>query len=130
MAFFNVDDQFHGHPKARRASLAGVGLWTVAGSHCRAYKSDGFVPRWFVDGWKALRSAALLVESDLWHQPGDACDCLKDFAWPTEPGWRFHDWHDINETSDELEARREKDRERQRQRRKRLQAMRDGEDVS
>lgn len=117
MAFFNVDDQFHGHPKARRAGLAAVGLWTLAGSHCRAYKSDGFVPDWFIDAWKAKRPAEALVAAGLWHRDQDG----------GEMGYRFHDWHDINETSDELEAKREKWRDRQRKRRARLEELREGD---
>lgn len=118
MAFFNVDDQFHGHPKARRAGLAAVGLWTVAGSHCRAYKSDGFVPLWFVAGWPSgKRLAQALVDADLWHE------CEQE----GEQGYRFHDWFDINETADELEAMRAKARDRQRARRARLQALKNGE---
>jgi hypothetical protein len=120
VAFFNVDDQFHGHPKARKAGLAAVGLWTVAGSHCRAYKSDGFVPAWFVDGWKARRGAAQLVAAGLWHE------CEQE----GEQGWRFHDWHDINETADELEKNRQRARDRQRKRRARLQSLRDGEETA
>ena len=111
MAFFNVDDQFHGHPKPRRAGLAAVGLWTVAGSHCRAYKSDGFVPEWYVATWPNGKSVAKhLIAAGLWHE------CEQE----GEQGYRFHDWLDINETSDELEARRAAARDRQRKRRNRL----------
>ena len=124
MAFFNVDDQFHGHPKARKAGLAAVGLWTVAGSHCRAYKSEGFVPAWYVDGWKARRSAVQLAVSRLWHVEGDDCVCLTDFKWPGEPGWRFHDWDHLNDPAEEVERQRELGRERQRKRRQKLREER------
>lgn len=124
MAFFNVDDQFHGHPKARRAGLAAVGLWTIAGSHCRAYKSDGFVPSWLVLDWKAKRAAMALTEFELWHSPLDRCACLEDFKWPDEPGWRFHDWDHINDPADEIERQRALGRERQRKRRQKLREER------
>ena len=108
MAYFLVDDQYHGHPKVRRATLEAVGLWTVAGSHCRAYKSEGFVPEWFVAGWpKGKQLATKLVNAGLWkrdHQDG-------------EDGYRFHDWHHIHDPADEIERQREKGRERQRKRR-------------
>jgi hypothetical protein len=108
MAYFLVDDQYHGHPKVRRASLEAVGLWTVAGSHCRAYKSEGFVPTWFVAGWpKGKQLATKLVAAGLWsrdHHEG-------------EDGYRFHDWHHIHDPADEIERQREKGRERQRKRR-------------
>lgn len=118
MAFFLVDDQFHGHPKARKATLEAVGLWTVAGSHCTAYKTDGFVPSWFVAGWpKGRQAAAKLVAAGLW------VECESE----GEQGYRFHDWLDIHRTSAELEAERDRARERQRKRRRKLAQIRDEE---
>ena len=115
MAFFLVDDQFHGHPKARRAGLAAVGLWSVAGSHCTAYKTDGFVPEWFVAGWpKGKRLATELVAAGLWSE------CEQE----GEQGYRFHDWHDIHRTAAEMEAERERNRDRQRKRRQKLAELR------
>lgn len=116
MAFFNVDDQFHGHPKRRKAGWAGVGLWTTAGSWCRAYKHDGFVPESLIDEWKARRLAEVVVESGLWLPSTEG----------GEKGYQFHDWLDINSTSDEVEKQREKARERQRKRRAKLEELRDG----
>jgi hypothetical protein len=111
MAFFNVDDQFHGHPKARKAGLAAVGLWTVAGSHCRAYKSYGFVPNWFVANWpQGKRLAGQLVTAGLWAEDEQE----------GEQGWRFHDWPHLYDLPDETERQREQGRERQRRRRQRL----------
>lgn len=108
MAFFLVDDQFHGHPKVRKATLEAVGLWTVAGSHCRAYKSDGFVPLWFVIGFpKGKQSAARLVSAGLWRRE----------TFEGEEGYRFHDWHHIHDPADEIERQREMGRTRQRKRR-------------
>lgn len=45
MPTFEVDDQFHGHPKAAQAGFAAIGLWTCLGSWCMAYLTDGVVPR-------------------------------------------------------------------------------------
>lgn len=118
MAFFLVDDQFHGHPKARKATLEAVGLWTVAGSHCTAYKTDGFVPEWFVTNWpKGKQVAARLVTAGLWRK-GES---------EGEQGYWFHDWLDIHRTATELEAERERARDRQRKRRQKLAAIRDKE---
>ncbi|MBU2693852.1 hypothetical protein [Pimelobacter sp. 30-1] len=118
MAFFLVDDQFHGHPKARRAQLEAIGLWTVAGSHCTAYRTDGFVPTWFVSGWpRGKQAATRLVAAGLWRESEQE----------GEPGYQFHDWHDIHRTAEELEAERERARDRQRKRRRRLAELRDEE---
>lgn len=114
MAFFNVDDQFHGHPKRRRAGWAAVGLWTTAGSWCRAYKRDGFVPYDLIDEWKAKRYADQLVTAGLWFH------CEEN----GEHGYRFHDWLDINSASDEVEKQREQARKRQRERRAKLEELR------
>lgn len=115
MAFFNVDDQFHGHPKRRRAGWAAIGVWTAAGSWCRAYKRDGFVPSELVDEWKVKRQAEQLVDAGLWMH------CEED----GDVGYRFHDWLDINSASDEVEKQREAARKRQRARRAKLEELRD-----
>lgn len=83
MSWFPVDDAFHGHPKARRAGFEAIGLWTVAGSYCMAYLTDGFVPEWFVkEKPKGLALAKRLITAELWR-PSE-----KD----GEQGFQFHDW--------------------------------------
>lgn len=115
MPWFKVDDTFHSHPKPRRSGLACVGLWTVSGSHCMAYKTDGFVPEWFVISWpKGKQLAATLVNEGLWKPD------IKD----GETGWQFHDWVHYQPTSDEIEADRVYARERQRRRRAKLREAR------
>lgn len=108
MPFFNVDDQFHSHPKARKAGLAAIGLWTVAGAWSQAYKQQGFVPEYEVTSWpQGKRLADALVRAGLWDE-GE-----KD----GELGWWFHDWLDIHQTADEIERQRQKWRDRQKKRR-------------
>jgi len=84
MPWFPVDDAFHSHPKARKAGFEAIGLWTVAGSFCMAYLTDGFVPGWFVKerGARGLVLAKRLVSAELW-KVGDR---------DGEEGWWFHDW--------------------------------------
>ena len=111
MAYFLVDDQLHSHPKVRRAGLEALGLWTIAGSHCRAYKSDGFVPEWVLVSWpKYKQNAAKLVAAGLWEV------AEKD----GENGWIFRDWLDVHDPAEVTEKQREQGRERQRKRRARL----------
>ena len=121
MPWFKVDDQLHSHPKPRRASLAAIGLWTMCGSYSMAYKTDGFVPEWFVASFKNGRKlAAELVDAGLWN------DAIRS----GEVGWQFHDWSDYQPSSDEIEAEREAARERQRafrQRRRESRAVGDGD---
>lgn len=104
MPWFRVDDTLHSHPKTRRAGLAAMGLWSVAGSYCMAYKTNGFVPEWFVTDRRARREAQRLVDAGKWH--ADERD--------GEKGWSFHDWDDWQMTSEEIEAERDAARERQR----------------
>lgn len=115
MPFFNVDDHFHGHPKRRKAGWAAIGLWTTAGSWCRAYKRDGFVPMDLIGEWKAKRLADRLVECGLWFES----------VQNGERGYQFHDWLDLQTASDEVEKQREKARDRQRRRRAKLEELRD-----
>lgn len=111
MSWFKTDDTLHGHPKARRAGLASIGLWTLAGSHCMAYKTDGFVPEWFAHQFPQGRKLAdELVRVGLWH------NAIQE----GEPGYQFHDWLDYQQSSDEIERDRERNRERQREYRERL----------
>ena len=123
MPWFKVDDTLHGHPKARRAGAAAMGLWALAGAYSSAYKEDGFVPDWYAQSWASGKSlAAKLVEVGLW-EPGE-----KEGV----PGWFFHDWEDYQLTSEEIERDRELARQRQQRLREarraaRLEAITKGE---
>lgn len=102
MSWFPVDDAFHSHPKARRAGFEAIGLWTVSGSYCMAYLTDGFVPEWFVkEKPKGLALAKRLVDAGLWRVGENA----------GETGWWFHQWkHEC--TKAVVLAAREKARQR------------------
>lgn len=120
MPWFKVDDGLHSHPKARRAGLAAMGLWTVAGSWSSEHAQEGFVPDWFVGGWRGKRAAEQLVRARLWF-----ADRKDD-----ETGWRFHDWEHFQPSKAEIERDREHNRERQKRfRERRRQAKREGLDT-
>lgn len=84
MAWLKVDDQLHGHKKARRSGVAAMGLWVLAGSWCAAELSDGFVPASVCAQWSPQyrKLAATLVTERLWAPH------VKE----GEDGWLFHDW--------------------------------------
>lgn len=115
MPWFKVDDTLHSHPKPRAAGLAAMGLWSLAGSYCSQYTTEGFVPEWFVQAWPGGRKHAnALVRAGLW---------LETDANP--PGWQFHDWDHFQMTKEEIERDRELNRERQKRfREKRREARR------
>lgn len=95
----------------RRVGLDALGLWTVCGSHCMAYKTDGFVPEWFAHQFpRGRRLAAELVSAGLWD------NAIRN----GEPGYQFHDWLHYQQSSEEIERDREHNRQRQRDFRKRL----------
>ena len=101
MPWFRTDDQLHAHPKPRRAGLAAMGLWTLAGSHCMAYLTDGVVERWFVDSMPdGTKLARKLVTAGLWEEHPD--------------GWVFHDWAEYQFTREQVLADREGAAERMR----------------
>lgn len=122
MPWFKVDDTLHGHPKPRRAGLAAMGLWSLAGSYASQYTTEGFVPEWFVTSWPSGRKHAdALSKVGLWR-PGESAG---------ESGWWFHDWEHYQMTREEIERDRELNRERQRKfresrRKARENAIRDG----
>lgn len=111
MAWFRVDDMLHSHPKARKAGLSAIGLWSLAGSFSMAYKLDGFVPEWFIKNWpQGPKLAAALVDTMLWEPT------VKD----GQRGWQFHDWPDYQPLSEEIEKSRANSRERQRKHRQKI----------
>lgn len=114
--WFKVDDTLHSHPKVRRAGAAAVGVWATAGSFCMAYKTDGWVPAYYLDGWGKTgpTSARRLVECGLWEV------AERD----GEMGYQFHDWEDYQPSSDEIEKDREAARKRQQEHRERRRQAR------
>lgn len=98
-----------------------MGLWAVAGSFSMSYKTDGFVPEWYVLSWPAgRRHANQLVKAGKWYA------AEKD----GEQGWQFHDWLDYQPSAAEIEADREHSRDRQRKRRQKLRESRKKEEES
>jgi hypothetical protein len=79
MPWFKVDDGFHGHPKVVELSVAAIGVWTVSGSWCAQYLTDGEITMKTV---RRLGGEPELVEelvaAGLWEE--------------TVTGYRFHDW--------------------------------------
>lgn len=103
MTWFKVDDGLCAHPKARRAGLAAMGLWVVAGSYSGQQLTDGFVAEWFVKSWPSGPALAKkLVDAELWTR-----------VEKPEPGWQFHDWTQSNPSRAQEIARKEKEAKRQ-----------------
>jgi hypothetical protein len=97
--WFKVDDGFHGHPKVMDLSVEAVGLWTLAGSWCAKYLTDGFVPEKTVrrlGGGPDL--AGELYAAGLWEA--------------SNGGWQFKDWTDYQPSKAEVEAERQAARDR------------------
>ena len=113
MSWFKIDDGLHGHPKARAAGLAAMGLWAVAGAYSAAYNLEGHVPDHYVRSWpNGTKLAGILVQVGLWHRGTDACPCLRADHEPT--GWWYHDWLDRNPAADKVTADRKAAAGRQR----------------
>ncbi len=116
MSWFRVDDTLAAHPKTRKAGLAAMGLWTVAGSWSSQQLTEGFVPEWFVATWpQGKKLARQLVVAGMW-EPAKEGD---------EQGWLFHDWIDSNPTAEKEKERRRKARDRQRRLREKSAAKRE-----
>lgn len=120
MSWFPVDDAFHSHPKARKAGMEAVGLWTLAGSHCMAYLTDGFVAEWWVkEKPKGAALARRLVTAGLWRIGENE----------GEQGFWFHDWKPEC-TKAHVLAAREKARQRKAKSRESQQPSRVTDDVT
>ncbi|QKY78996.1 hypothetical protein Jinkies_48 [Arthrobacter phage Jinkies] len=100
MPWFKVDDGFHGHPKVMDLSLAAVGLWTLAGTWCANYLTDGEIPLKVVQRLGGTRRQAKeLILSGLWTET--RADVYK-----------FSDWNDYQPTKDSVLTERAKAKER------------------
>lgn len=115
MSHFWVDDMLHSHPKARKAGLRAMGLWTVCGSFmCGPHGSkDGTIDREDVEriardhgenDWRAMAQKLLTCgkrdQVGLWEE--------------TENGYRFHDFHHYRPGTDKDQIRKERDAARKR----------------
>lgn len=101
MPWFKIDDGFHGHPKVVELSLGAVGLWTLTGSWCAKYLTDGFVPdRTITRLGGNIGQANELVSVALWSQESG--------------GYAFKDWADYQPLKTDVEAERAAAQERMR----------------
>jgi len=100
MPWFKVDDGFHGHPKVVELSLEAVGVWTLAGSWCAAYLTDGEIGLKSIQRLGGSKEQAMeLVYAGLWLEP--------------QPGlYQFKDWEDYQPLKAAVEAERDAARER------------------
>jgi len=107
MPYFPVDDQFAFHPKAIAAGNASVGLWTRAGSWCKAHAEGGRIPHEIAYALGTKREIDRLVKARLWIV--------------VSGGYMFHDWDDQagNFDANTEKQRREEERERNRERKRR-----------
>ena len=97
--WFKVDDGFHGHPKVVDLTLDAIGLWTVAGSWCAKYLTDGHIPARTLARLGGERAQANeLVDAGLWET--------------AEGGWQFKDWADYQPLKEAVEAERRAAQER------------------
>ena len=105
MVWFRIDDKLHDHPKAWKAGIPALGLWSVAGSWCGDNLTDGFVPDYVAARWDKnyRRLAARLVDAGLWTPH------TRDGV----AGWQFHDWREFQPTAEKVKADRQAAAERQ-----------------
>lgn len=142
MPWFKVDDDFHDHPKARKAGPVAVGVWVLCGSWSADNTTDGYVPDQVVKekaGHNWRRYAERLVAAGLWsrvdgppesltvpvqREDRERTETLSRRDWGV--GYQFHDWHRYQPTRDEWMAKREADAARQRASRARRKSGRHG----
>jgi hypothetical protein len=99
MPWFKVDDAFHGHPKVMELSPAAVGVWTLAGSWCANYLTDGEIKTPIVRRLGATDEMVQeLVDAGLWIDLGGA--------------YQFKDWAEYQPLKEEVMAERNAARER------------------
>lgn len=109
MGWARIDDDFPNHPKVWRVGPDGVALFLEGLCHAAKFLTDGQLPKADVERMrlvkKPMATAEKLVDVGLWERDGD--------------GFRIHDYHDYNPTSQEVRDRRASTRTRVEQHRKR-----------
>lgn len=101
MAWVKLDDAFHAHPKAVRAGLEAVGLYTLSLSYCSHYLTDGYIPAEWVGhqaGKHTDRLAQRLVDVGFWTVDNG--------------GYRVHDYLDYQPSRERILERRAADQRR------------------
>lgn len=121
MPWFKVDDAFHSHPKVMELSVEAVGLWTLAGTWCANYLTDGVIKesvlhRFGRTSANVRELCAELVEADLWDEISEGV-------------YQYRNWAEYQPVKDDVEAEREAARERMRQVRARKKPAKRSEDV-
>ena len=107
MPWFKVDDSFHSHPKVMELSVEAVGLWTLAGTWCANYLTDGVIKESVLHrfGRTSANVRELcdeLVNSGLWDEISEGI-------------FQYRDWADYQPVKADVESEREAARERMRQ---------------
>lgn len=100
MSWFVVDDDAHDHPKMVAAGNAALGLWMRCGAYSAKYGLGGFVPT------EIARSKG---------RPGEIGSLVRVGLWlEVDGGYRFHDWDDRNDSTEQAKAKRAQAAARQR----------------
>jgi hypothetical protein len=107
MPWARLDDNFHAHPKIRKAwrCRAAVGLHALALSYAMHYGTEGklsdeWVEDQLPDAGERSDVTAVLVRAGLWEEAPE--------------GWLIHDFLVYNPSNADIEARKAADRERKR----------------
>lgn len=104
MPWFRLEDNFHLHPKVRKAGNAATGLWVRCGTYSSQYLTDGRVSAEVAHDYGRPREIDKLLESRLWIENGD--------------GFLMPDYLEYNPSAEQVHADRAAARERQAKRRR------------
>lgn len=96
MPWVKLDDQFFSHPKVLTAGGDAALLYLAGLCYCQAHLTDGVIPAVAVprltDRRNSLKLAEKLIESRLWERH--------------DQGYLVHDYHDHNDESEKVKAKR------------------------
>lgn len=107
MVDFRVSDGLPWHPKTVGMTLPALGLWTLCGSWCARYLTDGYIPGDVIRGFAGRHKTAIqeLLNRNLLVVMGE--------------GYQFVDWLDYQRSKEDVENERRDARERMRNLRRR-----------
>jgi hypothetical protein len=100
MPWFRLEDNFHAHPKVKRAGNGAVGLWIRCGTWSAQYLTDGVIPPEVYTSYGRPREVEQLVAARLWV--------------PVDDGMVMPDYLDYQPSKADVEQRRKVDAERKR----------------
>jgi len=112
MTWAKLDDRWPRHPKAVSVGPLGRDLFVCGLCYCNEHLTDGFIPSSML-ATLALSDPSAQARNGATAASAVARRLVAARLWEVAPGgWRVHDYHDWNNSADQVRAKRQAKRDR------------------